>query len=107
MSTYSNKLGQQLRGQRWSDNLAQDFGIVEAILRSRDQFFEEIRAGLDLAEKIRAMLISSTAFLAAYGAVLGSTHSLGQALSSAVKLPLLFLIAVVILVFKPEGLFGK
>ena len=40
---------------------------------------------------MRAMLISSIVFLALYGAVLGSTHSLWQALSSAVKLPLLFL----------------
>jgi hypothetical protein len=37
------------------------------------------------------MLISSLAFLALYGAVMGSTHSLWQALSSAVKLPVLFL----------------
>jgi len=42
------------------------------------------------------MLISSVAFLATYGAVLGSTHSMVQALSSAIKLPLLFLATMII-----------
>ncbi len=78
--------------------LTQDFAVVETILRSRQQFFEEIRQGIGLAEKTRALLVSSSAFLAVYGAVLGSTHSLAQALSSAVKLPLLFLITLIICV---------
>jgi hypothetical protein len=94
MSIYSSNVQKQIG--LWPNQLAQNFGIVEAILRSRNQFFEEIRAGLDLGEKIRSMLISSIAFLAAYGAVLGSTHSLWQALSSAAKLPLLFLITLAI-----------
>jgi hypothetical protein len=94
MSTYSSNVQKQIGP--WPTQLAHSFGIVEAILRSRKQFFEEIRAGLELREKVRAMLISSIAFLAAYGAVLGSTHSLGQALSSAAKLPLLFLITLAI-----------
>ena len=42
------------------------------------------------------MLVSSIAFLAVYGAVLGSTHSLIQALSSAVKLPILLLATMLI-----------
>ena len=74
------------------DNLA----IIETILRNRHQFFAEIREGVDLGRKMRAMLISSIAFFALYGAVMGSTHSLWQALSSAVKLPLLFLATLVV-----------
>ena len=70
--------------------------IIEAILRDRQGFFAEIRAGRGLAEKVRAMVISSIAFLALYGAVMGSTHSLWQALSSAAKLPLLFLATLLI-----------
>ncbi len=73
-----------------------DFAVVETILRNRGQFFAEIRDGLGLAEKARAMLISSVAFLALYGAVMGSSHSWQQALSSAVKLPSLFLATLVI-----------
>jgi hypothetical protein len=70
--------------------------IIESILRNRESFFGEIRRGQDLREKMRAMLISSIAFLALYGAVLGSTHSFWQALSSAFKLPLLFLATLII-----------
>ncbi len=69
----------------------QDFAIVERILRNRGEFFLEIREGIDLPEKMRAMLISSLVFFAIYGGVMGSTHSLWQTLSSAVKLPILFL----------------
>ncbi len=70
--------------------------IIESILRDRQAFFGEIRQGHDLKEKMRAMLISSIAFLALYGAVMGSTHSLWQALSSAFKLPLLFLATLIV-----------
>ena len=96
MSTFSQKSYAHKQFGRWSGNFAQDFAVVETILRNRRQFFEEIRAGIDLQEKTRAMLISSGAFLAVYGAVLGSTHSLWQALSSAVKLPILFLVTLII-----------
>ncbi len=70
--------------------------IIESILRDRQAFFSEIRQGKELNEKMQAMLISSVMFLALYGAVLGSTHSLWQALSSAFKLPLLFLATLVV-----------
>jgi hypothetical protein len=73
-----------------------DLAVIETILRDRYHFFIEIRDGLALGEKIRAMLISSILFLALYGAVLGSTHSLWQTLSSAAKLPLLFLTTLII-----------
>jgi len=73
-----------------------DLAVVETILRNRYHFFTEIRDGIGLQEKMRAMLISSIAFLALYGAVLGSTHSLWQALSSAIKLPVLFLATLIV-----------
>jgi hypothetical protein len=68
-----------------------DLAIIETILRNRHHFFIEIRDGVGLSEKVRAMLISSILFL-----VLGSTHSLWQTLSSAFKLPLLFLATLVV-----------
>jgi len=74
----------------------QNLAIIETILRDRRRFFAEIREGNGLAEKMRAMLISSVAFFALYGAVMGSSHSLWQALSSAVKLPLLFLATLIV-----------
>ena len=73
-----------------------DLAVIETILRNRYHFFTEIRDGVGLREKMRAMLISSLLFLALYGAVMGSTASLWQALSSAVKLPILFLATLVI-----------
>lgn len=73
-----------------------DLAIIETILRNRYHFFIEIRDGVDLRGKMRSMLISSIIFLALYGAVLGSTHSLWQALSSAAKLPILFLTTLVV-----------
>jgi len=50
-----------------------DLAIIETILRNRYHFFNEIREGIGLPEKMRAMLVSSVAFLALYGAVMGST----------------------------------
>jgi hypothetical protein len=73
-----------------------DLGIIETILRNRYHYYLAIRDGVGLPAKMRAMLVSSAVFLALYGAVLGSTHSALQALSSAVKLPLLFLATAVI-----------
>lgn len=73
-----------------------NLAIIETILRNRQRFFIEIRDGVELGRKVRAMLISSIAFFALYGAVMGSTASLFQALSSAVKLPILFLATLVV-----------
>nr|MBC7245186.1 actin-binding WH2 domain-containing protein [Chloroflexota bacterium] len=73
-----------------------DLAVIETILRNRYHFFIEIRDGVGLGAKMRAMLVSSIIFLALYGAVLGSTHSLWQALSSAVKMPILFLATLVV-----------
>lgn len=76
--------------------MAANLTIIEIILRDRHRFFQEIREGDGLAEKMRAMLLSSIAFFALYGAVMGSSHSLWQALSSAVKLPILFLATLIV-----------
>ena len=73
-----------------------NLAIIETVLRNRNRFFVEIREGVELSQKMRAMLVSSIAFFALYGAVMGSTHSLWQALSSGVKLPILFLATLVV-----------
>ncbi len=74
-------------GGRFRESL----GIIETILRNRYHYLLAIRDGVGLSAKTQAMLVSSIVFLAVYGAVLGSTHSVLQAISSAVKLPILFL----------------
>jgi hypothetical protein len=74
-----------------------NLAIIEVILRNRQRFFAEIRDGVDLGRKMRAMLISSVVFFAIYGAVMGSTQgTIWQVLSSAVKLPVLFLATLVV-----------
>ncbi|MBI5668735.1 MAG: actin-binding WH2 domain-containing protein [Chloroflexi bacterium] len=70
--------------------------IVETILRSRAEFFNEIRDSICLRQKILAMMLSSFIFLAIYGGVMGASNSLPQVFSSALKLPVLFLITLVI-----------
>ena len=86
----------QTRYGKLSNQLAQNLAIVETILRSRKEFFNEIRDGVGLPAKIRAMLISGIALLALYGAVIGSSLNILQALSSAIKLPMLFLLTATI-----------
>lgn len=76
--------------------MLRQLGVIETILRNRRHFFGEIRDGVELSQKLRAMLISSLIFLALYGAIMGSTHSVWQALSAAVKLPALFLVTLFI-----------
>lgn len=97
MNIHSKGYIQEQFGQS-SGRFTKNFAVVETILRDRHRFFEGIREGIDVQEKTRSMVVSSTAFLAVYGAVLGSTHGLLQALSSATKLPLLFLITLAICV---------
>lgn len=77
-------------------DLAPQLTIIETILRERKVFFAQIAEGKHIGSKIRAMFVSSLLFLALYGAVMGGMHSLPQALVSAIKLPLLFLLTLAI-----------
>jgi hypothetical protein len=72
------------------------FYVIERILRNRSAFFEEIRNGEDLGSKTRNMLVGSVLFFAIHGAVLGISNCALQALSSAIKLPILYLITLAI-----------
>ena len=69
---------------------------LEVLLRNRFRFFAEIRDGVGILSKIRTMFVYSAIFLAVFGAVIGSEHSVRQVLASSVKLPLLFLITALI-----------
>ncbi|SHN21191.1 hypothetical protein [Cryptosporangium aurantiacum] len=68
--------------------------IIERILRDREGVWREILAEQQLNAMLRRMLISSVVSLAVYGLVLGASAGPLQALSSAVKLPLLFLLTL-------------
>ncbi|MET7419338.1 hypothetical protein [Dactylosporangium sp. NPDC005555] len=70
--------------------------IIERILRDRDSIWRQIGEERDLGKLTLQMLTSSVLALACYGAVLGASHSFGQAGLSALKLPLLFLMTLAI-----------
>ena len=70
--------------------------LIETILRDRQAVFAEIRRGVAWREAGRAMRLFSAAIPALYGGVMGSTHSVLQVLASALKLPLLFLVTLLV-----------
>jgi hypothetical protein len=70
--------------------------VVERILRDRDGIWRQIIEERDLKGLTVQMLASSVVSLALYGAVLGASNGWLQALSSTVKLPLLFLATLAI-----------
>jgi hypothetical protein len=70
--------------------------VIERILRDRQGIWQQVVEDRQLGKLTGQMLVSSVIALAVYGAVLGSFHSVLMALTSAVKLPLLFLITLAI-----------
>lgn len=66
------------------------FTIVPDFLRDPQAFYEAIGRGEAVGAKARALAISAITFLAAFGFVTGLSHSFWQALSSAAKMPMLF-----------------
>ena len=72
------------------------FTVLISLLRDRQTFLAEIRQGASIPRKIFSLLICSSIFLAIYGGIIGISHSWMQALASAVKLPALYLITLLI-----------
>ncbi|MDJ0733803.1 MAG: actin-binding WH2 domain-containing protein [Nostocaceae cyanobacterium] len=72
------------------------FAVLISLLRDRQIFLEEIRQEIRLPIKIISLLVCSSLFLAIYGGIIGAFHSWMQAFSSAVKLPALYLITLLI-----------
>jgi hypothetical protein len=70
--------------------------VIERILRDRQSIWQQIVDERELGQLTGHMLASSAVALALYGAVLGAFHSVLMALTSAVKLPLLFLVTLAI-----------
>ena len=70
--------------------------IIERFLRDREGVWQQISQEYRLNGLIWQMFLSSTGALAGYGAVIGFSHSWLQALSSAIKLPIVFLLTLAI-----------
>ena len=82
----------------WGWDVANASGllVIERILRDRQGIWQQVVEDRELPKLTVQMLASSGVALAVYGAVLGSFHSVLMALTSAVKLPLLFLVTLAI-----------
>ena len=73
--------------------------MIERILRDREGVWKQVHDGRQLKSMIGQMLVSGAIALALFGAVLGAQGGQNKALqilSSAIKLPLLFLLTLLI-----------
>lgn len=70
--------------------------IVEQTLRDREALLEYIFEASSLGRLTGMLMAANGAMLAIYGAIVGSGSGWAQALSSAVKLPLLYLLSLLI-----------
>ena len=70
--------------------------VIERILRDRDGIWRQVVDERDLKSLTVQMFVTSAVGLACYGIVLGASHSFAQAVSSAIKLPLLFVATLAI-----------
>jgi hypothetical protein len=70
--------------------------VIERILRDRDGIWRQIIEERDLRRLTGQMLVNAVVSFALFGLVLGSSNGFWQALSSMVKLPLLFLATLAI-----------
>ena len=72
------------------------FSVLMGLLNNRRAFLEEISQGVRIQNKIVALLVTSSIFFTIYGAIIGSFQSWMQSLSSAIKLPVLYLLTLII-----------
>lgn len=72
------------------------FSVIIRLLRDRPQFLTEVHKCIKLESKITSLLLSSSFFLAAYGAIMGAYSGQLQILSAALKLPALYLLTLII-----------
>jgi len=70
--------------------------LVERLLREPDTLWRQVESGRELGTLNRQLVLATSLPLALHGAVLGASSGVLQALSSAVKLPLLFLLTLAI-----------
>ncbi len=72
------------------------FDVLMRLLRDRPKFLAEVNNSFKLDKKIISLLISSSIFLLVYGVIIGSFNGGLQMISSAIKLPALYLVTMII-----------
>ena len=70
------------------------FTVIPQFLKDPEGFFDSVQKNKDLKTKTLSLLISTIVFLLIYGFITGLSHSWAQALSTAVKMPVLFLLTL-------------
>lgn len=70
--------------------------VIVELLQDRQAFLEEVFQGVNLPQKIGALVVASGACFAVYGAIIGASASPLQAAASAIKLPILYLMTMLI-----------
>lgn len=70
------------------------FTIIPQFLKNPQEFFESVQRNEELKSKALSLFISTVVFLFIYGFITGLSHSLAQGLSTAVKMPILFLLTL-------------
>ncbi len=70
------------------------FSIIPQFLKNPQEFHQSIQRNEDLGKKAASLFVSTLVFLAIYGFFTGLSHGWLQALSTAVKIPLLFLLTL-------------
>jgi len=90
-----NQESVELRNRKTSSN---HFSVLIRLLRDRRIFLEEVRTEYKLESKIASLLVASTFFFAVYGAIIGAYGGGLQIISSAIKLPALYLLTLLICV---------
>jgi hypothetical protein len=76
------------------DSMKDIFNIMPEFLRDPDAFFTSIREGKDVRSRAVTLVFTAILCLMAYGFTVGLAKSPLQALSSAVKMPVLFLLTM-------------
>lgn len=76
--------------QRKQASLSRTFLAVPLFLADPQSFYADVRSGHGLRQKCVDLAVSALAFLMVFGFVTGLSHGVEQALSSAIKMPLLF-----------------
>jgi hypothetical protein len=72
------------------------FDVLIDLLRDRPKFLEEVNKGFKIGKKSISLLICSSLFLSLYGAIIGSSNGVMQMIASAIKLPALYLLTMII-----------
>lgn len=70
------------------------FTIIPQFLKNPQEFFESVQHNEELKSKAWSLFVSTVVFLFIYGFITGLSHSFAQGLSTAIKMPILFLLTL-------------